>query len=945
MHNTWLFSGLAVRARFVRCLLVAASAASPAATAGLGAQQPTSATPATGTGRIVGRIVDASTGQGVSEVGVQVVGTTLGTSSGIEGRYAVPNIPAGTVTIQVRRIGYAPKTVTGILLTGGQTLEQNITVQPATVQLQTVQTTAAAERGSVNEALDQQRTATGIVSSVTAEQITRSPDSDAAQAVQRVSGVTVQDNRYVFVRGLGERYTTASLNGSRIPSPEPEKRVVPLDLFPSGLLQTITTSKTFTPDQSGDFSGAQVDIKTREFPAHRQVTYGLTMGFNSDATGSSVLEAPRVGGERVAWVNDKRNLPPLVASLGNFQRYNLNQGDKNTLISTFRNVWTPLTQDAPPNLQTSISIGGNDPIAGHRFGYLLSGTYSITEDQKSDQIRALADRGSTPGSTVEINKFTGSTGSTSVLWGGLFNVSTLLGTKTRLMLNNNYNRTADNDARQEFGSLENEGIRTKVDRLQYVQRSVRSNQLAAEHELSSRHRLDWSYTNSAVRRDEPDRSEFVTVLEGAPGGTDDELWLNTGNQGAVRTFSKLYEKNNEARVNYLLTFPWRGRQSSVKLGALYRATDRDADTRAFSMSAAGAADTIRDLPAEQIFDGRFTQPSSKVFDIAPLGQGGAYTARDRLGAAYAMGELAISDRVRFIGGARVERDRLDVDAASTLGAPVSTHKNWPDVLPSAALNLRLTEAQSLRFSLTRTLARPEYRELSPITSRDVIGGDNVQGDPSLERTRIWNEDVRWEWYPAAGEVVSIALFAKQFDLPIERVYRPVGSGARTVFFINADAADNYGVELELRKGLGFLASSLQQVVGFTNVTLMESEIHLGETEASATNTNRRMVGQAPYVINAGLTYTSRGGATSATVLFNRIGERIDAAGDQPLPDVIVQPRSVVDFSLRFPLYSTISGRFDAKNLLDDKYETIQGTVVREAYRTGRVLQLGLIFRP
>jgi hypothetical protein len=190
MLKSWLFSGLAVRARFVRYLFVAASAVSPVVIAR--AQQPA----ADPTGRVVGRILDASTGRGVSEVGVQVVGTTLGGMSGVEGRYAVPNIPAGTVTIHVRRIGYAPKTITGILLGAGQSLEQNITLQPATVQLQAVQTTAAAERGSVNEALDQQRTATGIVSSVTAEQITRSPDSDAAQAVQRVSGVTVQDNRY-----------------------------------------------------------------------------------------------------------------------------------------------------------------------------------------------------------------------------------------------------------------------------------------------------------------------------------------------------------------------------------------------------------------------------------------------------------------------------------------------------------------------------------------------------------------------------------------------------------------------------------------------------------------------------------------------------------------------------------------------------------------------------
>ena len=179
MHNNSSFLGLAVRARFVSGLAVLVLTGAPARA---NAQQPTAASIAP-TGRIVGRILDATTGQGLADVGVQIVGTTLGTMSAVDGRYAVPNIPAGTITIQVRRLGYAPKTVTGILLDAGQTLEQNITMQPATVQLQAMQVTAASERGTVNEALDQQRTATGIVSSVTAEQITRSPDSDAAQAV------------------------------------------------------------------------------------------------------------------------------------------------------------------------------------------------------------------------------------------------------------------------------------------------------------------------------------------------------------------------------------------------------------------------------------------------------------------------------------------------------------------------------------------------------------------------------------------------------------------------------------------------------------------------------------------------------------------------------------------------------------------------------------------
>jgi len=947
MQRTSLFSGLAVRARFVRALLVAASttsAASAAATTASRGQQPTNNAPAGPVGRIVGRIIDASNGQGLSDVGVQIVGTTLGTMSAVEGRYAVPNIPAGTVTIQVRRIGYAPKTVTGILLSAGQTLEQNITMQPATVQLEAMQTTAAAERGTVNEALDQQRTATGIVSSVTSEQISRSPDSDAAQAVQRVSGVTVQDGKYVAVRGLGERYTTASLNGARIPSPEPEKRIVPLDLFPSDLLQTITTSKTFTPDQPGDFSGAQVDIKTREFPAKRQITYTFKTGYNSGTTGSNVLAAPRAGGERFALVNNKRNLPWLLASVGNFQQVNLNQGDKNLLINTFRNSWSPVEERAQPNVSTAISIGGNDQVFGHRIGYVGSGTYSLVQDQKTHQVRALADRGNTPGSTRELDRFEGTTGSSSVLWGGLLNLSTLLGANTRLMLNNTYNRTSDNDARSETGSIESDGIRAQIDRLQYVERSVRSNQLAAEHQLGTRDRIDWSATSSAVTRDEPDRSEFVSVLD--PAAPGEKLWLNTGNQGAVRTFSNLDESSAEGRINYQHTFAWRGREHSVKAGGLYRSTDRDADSRAFSVSGVGLGEAVRALAPEQLFDGRFTQGSMSVFDLAPLGQGGSYSAEDRLSAGFAMTEIGLTDRFRLIAGARFEHDKLLVNAQSTLGSPVSTEKNWTDLLPSAALNVRLTETQSLRLSVSRTVARPEYRELSPVTSRDVIGGDNVEGDPDLNRTRISNADLRWEWYPDAGEVVSVALFGKQFDEPIERVYRSVGgSTARTVFYINAEGADNYGVELELRKNMGFVAGPLNALTFFTNLTVMESKIKLGATTASATNQDRRMVGQAPYVVNAGLTYAPRSGTTSATLLFNRTGERIDAAGDQPLPDVIEQSRTALDFSLRFPIYASLSGRFDARNLTDDPFKTVQGSVIRESFRTGRGFQLGLVWRP
>lgn len=896
-------------------------------------------------GRIVGQVVDPATGQGLVEVRVQISGTSIGTTSGVDGRFTINDVPAGTVAIQARRIGFAPKTVTGIVVSSGKTIDQSITLEAATVELSTQVVTASSERGTVNEALDAQRTAVGVVNSITAEQIAKSPDASAVQAVQRVSGVTVQDNKYVFVRGLGERYTTSSLNGARVPSPEPEKRVVPLDMFPSGLLQSITTAKTFTPDLQGDFSGGLVNIKTREFPARRNWSLQLGSGYESGATGSNVIAPSSVGGERVGMVGSERDLPSLIRYVGNFQGLTLNQGDKNLLVSQFRDAWTPGAGTAAPNMSASASFGGNDRVLfGHQLGYLISGTFSSGTDYRDNEIRALADRGNTPGETREIDRFTGERTTHSVLWGGLASFSTMIGSASRISLNTLYNRTADNYAIVENGSFENEGIRARITRMDYVERGVHSLQLAGEHQLGEKHRFEWAGTASGVTRYEPDHSEFVQAIErDTPDGPDVLRWVNSGNGGATRTFSDLTENSREGSASYQFGFG-SSRRNYLKLGVLRRATDRDADTRAYSISANGISNEIRELSPEDIFDGRFSQ--SGKFDIAPLAQGGSYTARDRLSAGFAMAEVGLTDRLRLVGGARYESDHLAVNAFSTLGSPVTTTKIWNDLLPSLGLNIKVTEMQQIRLSASRTLARPEYRELSPIKSRDVLNGDDTQGNENLSRTSITNADARWEWYPNSGELISFGVFAKKFDLPIERVYRAAGSGTRTVFYTNAQSADNYGIELEARKNLAFVAEPLAPLTLFSNLTLMESTIHLfDDTQASATNLTRRMVGQAPYVINTGLTYGSKGGSTSATLLFNRVGERIQAAGDTPLPDVVELPRSVLDFSLRFAVMQNVNARLDARNLFDSPHQVMQGTATRELYRAGRTFQLGFQLTP
>ncbi len=266
-------------------------------------------------GRIVGRVVEAGQGAPISGAQVELVGGDAIVVSALDGRFALTGVPVGPATVRVRMIGYAAKLVSGIAVRAGETVAQDISLEPATVEVAEIAVTSEAERGSVSRALDEQRNAVGVVNAVSREQIQRSPDSDAGQAVQRVSGVTVQDGKYVFVRGLGERYTTTSLNGARVPSPEPERKVVPLDMFPSSLIETITTSKTYTPDQSGDFSGAQVDIRTREFPGRRQLSLAVTSGFNTEATRGSVPAAPTSGGEWLALTGAERRLPaPSAAS-------------------------------------------------------------------------------------------------------------------------------------------------------------------------------------------------------------------------------------------------------------------------------------------------------------------------------------------------------------------------------------------------------------------------------------------------------------------------------------------------------------------------------------------------------------------------------------------------------------------------------------------------------
>ncbi|HEX9730040.1 MAG TPA: TonB-dependent receptor [Gemmatimonadales bacterium] len=886
----------------------------------------------TATGRITGQVVDERTGRPIGEVEVRLVATNVTVQTDLDGRFVLSDVPVGPVVIEVRRIGYSFKTVTQVGIAPGETTVLDVALVPATFNVEAIIVTATVERGTVSRALDEQRNASGIVNALSAEQIERSPDSDAGQAMQRVSGVTVEGGKYVLIRGLGERYSTTALNGSRIPSADPDRRVVSLDLIPAGLLEAVTTSKTFSADQAGDFAGAQVNLRTREFPSHHVFRFSLSTGFNDAVTGRHLATAPAAANDWLAFGAAERALPGNIREAGNLQ--GVPRQDVGQLIGSFRNVWSAEIGTGALPASFSLSFGGQDPVVGQPIGYIGSLTYSYSQGVRENERKATAvTSGDEP-----LNEYFGSTGTTEVLWGGLLNLSTRLGPATKISLYNTYNRRADNEATRLGGTNEEFGTEFDITRLTYVERSVRSHQLRGEHLLASRHRWEWSGSVSRVARDEPDRSDLVYEAERMENG--DSLvgvrWWG-GPRSATRTFSNLAETSHETGTSIRFALGDAGGDFALKVGGAYRAVSRDADSRAYDIVNLGLDREQRGLAPEGIFDGPFASGGQLL--LQPNVLGGQYDATDRNLAGFVQLELPLVARLRVIAGVRVEQADMLVNSLTPQGTPDTARLDNTDILPSLGVTLALSSRSNLRLSATQTVARPEYRELANTSSFDVLGGLFVFGNPSLRRSLIQNADLRWEFFPTPGEVLSVSLFAKHFDDPIERVLLAL-TGKEGLTYINAKSARNYGVEFEVRRSLGMLATSLTPFTTFGNVMVMQSDIEPGEGTA-LTNANRPMVGQSEYVINAGLEYASWGGSLTSTLLYNVVGPRITEAGVEPRPDAIERERHLIDYSLRWQATQPVGFKLDAKNLLNAPHEIMQGSVIRHRYTTGRVFSAGI----
>jgi TonB-dependent receptor len=480
-------------------------------------------------------------------------------------------------------------------------------------------------------------------------------------------------------------------------------------------------------------------------------------------------------------------------------------------------------------------------------------------------------------------------------------------------------------------------------RLTFTNRTVRSNQLTGEHLIGQRSLLDWNVTSNGVSRDEPDRSDIgYQARTGADGTLVPDRWFGQP-RFATRTYSNLSENAWNLALNYRYALGNVQDPINVKVGAWARFVNRTAASRPYDIINVALPDSALAQQPETIFSPQNVDASN--FTLRVNAFGGDYTAKDEVVAGYVQAEWPVSDRLQLIGGLRVEQWALDVTSLTSQGVPALAQPRNTDLLPAIAATFRLTSDQNLRASVTQTLSRPEYRELSSVPYFEQVGFFVTTGNPNLQRALIQNYDLRWEWFPRAGEVLSVGVFAKQFSQPIEKVIVQA-AGTNTLSFVNANGGTNLGVELEARKSLDFIGEAFRPFSMFTNVTLMSSQIEIGNDSISAlTNPDRPMVGQSPYLVNVGLNWTPSGGRWNASLLYNVQGERIIEAGSGGLPDAYEQPRNMLDLAFQGPVTRQLLFQVTAKNLLDAPYRLVQGDVVRQRFLTGRILAFGLRWQP
>tara|TARA_Y100001937_G_scaffold122491_2_gene183768 strand:- start:118556 stop:121561 length:3006 start_codon:yes stop_codon:yes gene_type:complete len=832
-------------------------------------------------GVIQGRVIDSISGEPTFGVTVIVQGENKFAQTDFDGKYRI-QLPPGQYTVTFQMVGFETRT-RQVTVEAGQAVSLNVTMGTPPATEAEVVVTGRSLNNTEAALLALQKKAPNVSDGISQEAVAKSPDSDAGEVLQRVTGITVIEGKYVFVRGLGERYSNTVLNDTMLPSPDPEKRVVPMDLFPASLIKNIRVIKTFMPEDPAEFSGGLVKVETREYPDEFEMSIGIGLGMNSLTTRKQFKSLDRGGNDYLGlgpndffgFGSDRWGIPEVVDTLPD--RLPFEKGD--TLgglpvafvqfgAAQFPNDWTPKEHKAPYDRKLSFSIGDSKTFEnGMRFGYIYGTSYSRKWRKTNEEEFRYESQNAGGLSIITANElnylipqqlFSSNVYTEEVLWGNNLNLALDLGNNQQLTSKTFYSTQSEKEFRETIGNTQ------RPDRLdiinetsQYTASEIMHQMFGGKHAVQYSqtmrpHLIEWHLAFAEARRDQPDlRSRSWN----RSSGTNDPF-LRLGNDGR-RFFSETEDYSEDLKVSYEVPFEqWSGLQSKVKVG--YQAIDRTKDFRSRSFFYIRGA-VAPGIPETWPIGGEATFHPARLFSgeyEMRENNGGfnAYDASQKLHAYFLQTEMPLLANVRFAGGVRVEDSfqktrtyntnptTLQVDYGCNLEGDIGYFRpaliqagicdrnnngvgieEKTDILPSINLTWEAVKDMNIRAAYTETVSRPDLRELSEFAFTPYFGAERVRGNANLDRTYIHNYDLRWEWYLSGTEYVGAGVFLKTLSSPIELVGQPVGGdGSRQYAYSNAQKGEIRGLELDFRKRF------LQRIEVETNLFFIKSRVEVQE---------------------------------------------------------------------------------------------------------------------
>lgn len=877
---------------------------------------------------INGTITD-ETGATFPTVLIFLDGSTIPVRSDMDGNYKLKNLGSGKHTILFRFPEYKPVEMKDIVVKAGDKLEINVKLEPSAQEIGEFTVKGTMDKGGTASLEKDKQNAATVSDGTSSEEMKKRPDNKASDALKRISGASIQDNKFVVIRGLNDRYNAAFINGAPLPSSESDKKAFSFDIFPSMMLDNIVILKTATPDLPGEFAGGVININTKNPKDTNFQSISIGSSYNTLTTFKNFKTYE---GGKLDWLgldNGARGLSSQIPSTKDF--VSLNASEKGRLAQEITPSWAIDSKMAMPNLNLQYGLGRNIKMKERSLGVVFAYTYQ-NNFSTNRNIRREFEEQST--GIVLRSELVDSVYTQSILNSGLLNFSYEINEKNKLKFKNLMSINSDDkvNIRKGIREMDNDPHQfEKSSNRWFTQNVLYTSQLEGNHEFTEKKlKFNWNLGYSDVNRTVPNMRRVVyqkTAL--VEDDTNAQYIAVVQNNGTIPTaagnmfWSSTKEQIYSAKYDLVIPFDRKNVKTEFKIGGMQQFRTRDFSARNLGFSRFKATGISFDnslllLPEDEIF-------SAEHLGVMANGMGGfkleeatkvsdSYQASSMLHAGFLMFDTKIKEKFRFVGGARIESYNQKfsyTEAGSNIDKTIDT--TVVDILPSLNFIYSINKKMNIRLSYYKTLSRPEFRELAPFAFYNFAMDNILSGNTNLKRALIDNMDVRYEIFPGAGQIFSISGFYKYFKNPIELVNRTGVSGASELYYTNVSKVENYGIELEYRikldafaKGASKQNTFLSNTTLYTNLALIKSEVDVSQIIGSS-STSRPLQGQSPYIVNAGIQYTEPKSNFTFSASYNVVGRRIYIVGNVQEPDVWENQRNVIDLQI-------------SKSFLDKKLE-------------------------